>query len=49
MGGQALASGLSRVHVDKPWFNYFMSPTPVFAVHIKRYAKVGNVGINNFA
>ena len=49
MGGRALASGLSRVHADKTWFNYFMSPTSVFAVHKTRYAKVGKVGINNSA
>ena len=26
---RALASGLSSVQVDRPWYNYFIPPTPV--------------------
>ena len=26
---QVLASGLSYVHVDNPWYNYFIPPTSV--------------------
>ena len=26
---RALASGLSYVHVDNPWYNYFKPPTSV--------------------
>ena len=34
---RALASGLSYVQVDNPWYNYFMPPTSVQTLHITRY------------
>ena len=44
---RALASGLSYVQVDNPWYNYFMPP--INSVDLARYeifnAKVGKGGI----
>ena len=31
---RALASGLSYVKVDNPWYNYFIPPTSVWTLHI---------------
>ena len=35
---RALASGLSYVQVDNPWYNYFIPPTSVYTLHITRYS-----------
>ena len=34
---RALASGLSYVQVDNPWYNYFMPPTSVCTLYIVKY------------
>ena len=34
---RALASGLSYVQVDNPWYNYFMPPTSVYTLYIVKY------------
>ena len=34
---RALASGLSYVQVDNPWYNYFIPPTSVETLHITSY------------
>ena len=34
---RALASELSYVHGGQTWYNYFMLPTSVKTLHIKRY------------
>ena len=34
---RALASGLSHVHVDKPWHNYFIPPISVSTLHSRSH------------
>ena len=34
---RALASRLSYVQVDNPWYNYFIPPISVLTLHIMRY------------
>ena len=34
---RALASGLSCVQVDIPWYNYFIPPTSVQTLRMTRY------------
>ena len=34
---RALASGLSNVQMDNPWYNYFIPLTSVKTLHITRY------------
>ena len=34
---RALASGLSYVQADNPWYNYFILPTSVYTLHIMIY------------
>ena len=34
---RALASGLSYVQADNPWYNYFIPPTSVYTLHTTRY------------
>ena len=43
---RALASGLSYVQVDNPWYNYFTYISVDLAHHEIFHAKVGKGGIN---